>query len=43
MAKKIVEDGIIAGNYYDKYNTKNPLSKLIINRFHKTIKKKANY
>lgn len=31
--KPIVEDGIIAGNVYDKYGTKNPLARVLVSRF----------
>ncbi len=29
----IVEDGVIAGNYYNKYKTKNPIARLLTHRF----------
>src|SRR5262245_27088920 len=29
----IVEDGVVAGNYYDKYGTRNPIARYLMNGF----------
>ena len=34
MSKAVLEDGVIAGNHYDKYNSKNPISRHLLNQFH---------
>jgi 2-polyprenyl-3-methyl-5-hydroxy-6-metoxy-1,4-benzoquinol methylase len=34
---KIIEDGIIAGNIYDKYGSKNPLVRYIMKGFHDSL------
>jgi 2-polyprenyl-3-methyl-5-hydroxy-6-metoxy-1,4-benzoquinol methylase len=34
--QNILEDGIQAGNFYDKYNTKNPISRYLLNNFLKS-------
>jgi 2-polyprenyl-3-methyl-5-hydroxy-6-metoxy-1,4-benzoquinol methylase len=31
--RPIVEDGVVAGNYYDKYGTKNPIARYLMNGF----------
>lgn len=36
--KKIIHDGIPAGNWYNKYETKNPISNYLMNNFFKSIK-----
>ena len=33
MSNPIIEDGIVAGNYYPKYTTRNPISRLLVGRF----------
>lgn len=33
----IVEDGVIAGNYYDKYGTKNPIARYLMNGFLESV------
>ncbi len=34
---KIIEDGIPAGNWYDKYNTKNPIARMLMSNFLKSV------
>ena len=29
----VVEDGVVAGNYYPKYSTRNPVSRFLVDRF----------
>ncbi|MCI0353262.1 MAG: class I SAM-dependent methyltransferase [Acidobacteriales bacterium] len=36
-APHIVEDGVIAGNYYDKYGTKNPIARYLMNGFLESV------
>jgi 2-polyprenyl-3-methyl-5-hydroxy-6-metoxy-1,4-benzoquinol methylase len=36
--KIIVEDGIVAGNAYDKYGTRNPLARAMMNHFLQTFR-----
>ena len=38
MAEIIVDEDNIFGNYYDRFNTKNPIAKLIMYRYIKAIK-----
>lgn len=33
----IVENGVIAGNYYDKYGTKNPIARYLMNGFLESV------
>jgi 2-polyprenyl-3-methyl-5-hydroxy-6-metoxy-1,4-benzoquinol methylase len=33
----IIEDGVIAGNFYDKYGTKNPVARYLVNNFHLSL------
>jgi 2-polyprenyl-3-methyl-5-hydroxy-6-metoxy-1,4-benzoquinol methylase len=35
--RHIVEDGVIAGNYYDKYGTKNPIARYLMNGFLESV------
>ena len=35
--KPIIEDGIIAGNLYDKCGTKNPLARCLLKGFHRSL------
>ncbi|MFC4892657.1 class I SAM-dependent methyltransferase [Pseudofrancisella aestuarii] len=39
MGKKILEDGIPAGNWENKYNSKNPIVNYLMNNFKKSILK----
>lgn len=36
-SRHIVEDGVIAGNYYDKYGTKNPIARYLMNGFLESV------
>jgi 2-polyprenyl-3-methyl-5-hydroxy-6-metoxy-1,4-benzoquinol methylase len=36
-APHILEDGVIAGNYYDKYGTKNPIARYLMSGFLKSV------
>jgi 2-polyprenyl-3-methyl-5-hydroxy-6-metoxy-1,4-benzoquinol methylase len=35
--RHIVEEGVIAGNYYDKYRTKNPVARWLMNGFLESV------
>ena len=37
LSRGIVEDGIIVGNVYNKYQTRNPLVKLIMNKYRESL------
>jgi 2-polyprenyl-3-methyl-5-hydroxy-6-metoxy-1,4-benzoquinol methylase len=36
-SRHIVEDGVIAGNYYDKYGSKNPIARYLMNGFLESV------
>src|SRR5687768_16560716 len=36
-SRHIVEDGVIAGNYYDKYGTRNPVARYLMNGFLESV------
>jgi 2-polyprenyl-3-methyl-5-hydroxy-6-metoxy-1,4-benzoquinol methylase len=36
-SRHIVEDGVIAGNYYDKYATKNPIARYLMDGFLESV------
>ena len=40
--KTIIEDGVIAGNYYPKYSTRNPIARYLFNGFLQTIDTMVN-
>jgi 2-polyprenyl-3-methyl-5-hydroxy-6-metoxy-1,4-benzoquinol methylase len=35
--KTIIEGGVVAGNYYDKYGTSNPVARLLMKRFFRAV------
>ena len=37
ISKSIVENGIIVGNVYDKYTSRNPIIRLIMKRFERSL------
>ena len=37
LPQPIVEEGVIAGNYYDKYGTKNPIARYLMNGFLESV------
>ncbi|WP_136516112.1 class I SAM-dependent methyltransferase [Geomonas edaphica] len=39
--KAITENGVVAGNFYDKYTTANPIAKLLMENFSKSIRELA--
>jgi 2-polyprenyl-3-methyl-5-hydroxy-6-metoxy-1,4-benzoquinol methylase len=41
--KTIVEDGVIAGNYYPKYTTKNPVARYLLKGYHDKIDNLVGY